>query len=295
MKNKTEISVVIPAYNEEKNIGECLSSLLKQSFKDFEIIVVDDGSQDKTKEIVKKYQKNNKNISLIQGEHKGPGASRNLGASRAKGKILAFVDADMVFDKDYLHYLTYSIRKGKSVGTEERHQKASNLDNVWSRCWGAYVTGDRKNSEMKGIVFRAILKKNFMKMGGFDSKFGYADDLTFFFKYDVKPDLADKAVCYHKNPSSLKEVYGQSKWIGSSRAVYHPYLGNKLMLPFIFILGIIAVIPLTLFLFFKKIMTGKFIPKSIKETGILALFSFVRVWGTFIGILRRNIKGINYR
>ena len=80
------ISVVIPTYNEEKDIGLCLSSLKEQSYKNLEVIVVDDGSTDKTREIVKKFKK----IKLIEGEHKGPGFSRNIGARHAKGDILRY-------------------------------------------------------------------------------------------------------------------------------------------------------------------------------------------------------------
>ena len=62
-------SIIIPTYNEEKDISKCLESLENQAFKDFEIIVVDDGSTDKTREIVRKFKK----VKLIKGKHKGPG------------------------------------------------------------------------------------------------------------------------------------------------------------------------------------------------------------------------------
>jgi len=294
MKNKLSkalISAVIPAYNEESVIKDCLESLLNQSYKNLEIIVIDDGSIDSTREIVKKFKK----VKLVHGEHKGPGFSRNLGAKIAKGKILVFVDADMAFDKKYIEYLVSPILEGKSIGTEERFQKASNLNNVWSRCWGSYVSGDRKNKENKGIVFRAILKSKFLEMGGFDSKYGYADDLTFFFKYGVLSDLADNALCFHKNPESLEEIYKQSRWIGASRFVYYPILGKKAAFPLIFILGIPALIPLTFYLFLRRILTKRFIPEKPEDLISLLLFSFVKVYGTFVGILRRNLKGFNYR
>ncbi|MCW8966769.1 MAG: glycosyltransferase family 2 protein, partial [Candidatus Pacearchaeota archaeon] len=96
----TKLSIVIPVYNEEKYIGKCLESLNKQTYKNFEIIIIDDGSTDKTVEIIKKFD-----VHLIKGKHKGTAFSRNLGAKSAKGEILIFIDADMTFDKDYLKNL----------------------------------------------------------------------------------------------------------------------------------------------------------------------------------------------
>lgn len=287
------VSVVIPTYNEEKDIRDCLDSLLKQSYKNIEIIIVDDGSTDKTREIVTTYSKNK--VKLIEGMHKGPGFSRNLGAKQAKGVILVFVDADMFFDRDYIKNLTLPILHGKSIGTEERYQKASNLDKVWSRCWGSYVTGDRKNKDMKGIVFRAILKSKFFEMGGFDPKLGYADDLTFYFKHHVIPDLAENAICYHKNPSTPKEIYKQSVWIGKSRFLYYSLLGKRMLFPFIALLGVIALIPLSFYVFIKRILTRRFVPANIGEIFVLLAFSFIRVYGTFVGILKRNLRPIVYR
>src|SRR3972149_5566353 len=100
-----KISVIIPTYNETSVIGECLRSLSKQSYKDFEIIVVDDGSTDSTFQSASKFQIPNSKFQILHGEHLGAGAARNLGASHAKGEILVFVDADMTFDRDFLRNL----------------------------------------------------------------------------------------------------------------------------------------------------------------------------------------------
>ena len=59
-------------------------------------------------------------------------------------------------------------------------------------------------------------KNKFIEMEGFDPRYGYADDQTFFLKYGIKPEIARGAVCYHDNPETLKEVYKQSRWIGAS-------------------------------------------------------------------------------
>ncbi|MFQ5531901.1 MAG: glycosyltransferase [Candidatus Nanoarchaeia archaeon] len=211
MRNKT-VSVIIPTYNEERDISECLNSLKKQALKNLEIIVVDDGSKDKTIERIKKF----KRIKIIKGQHKGPGFSRNLGARSAKGDILVFIDADMVFDKDYLKNLINPLIKNKKIiGATHDFEIANNVDNIWSKCWGK-IRVSKENAKKDSKVFRAIRKDKFLSFGGFDPKYGYADDQTFWFKYKIKPTVAKNTTCYHKNPETLKEVYKQSRWIGAS-------------------------------------------------------------------------------
>lgn len=95
-----KISVVMPAYNAEEYISESIESVLKQSFEDFELIIVDDGSTDNTVEIIKSF-KNNK-IVLIQKEHNGIVDSLNIGIKRATGKYIARMDADDIMHIDRL-------------------------------------------------------------------------------------------------------------------------------------------------------------------------------------------------
>ena len=210
MNKSPHLSVVIPTYNEEKDIGFCIESLNKQSFGNFEIIIVDDGSTDKTKEILSKFKK----VKIISGQHKGPGFSRNLGAKSARGKILIFIDADMTFDKDYLKNLTAPFKDKSIIGTTHDYEVVENIKNIWSRCWGRVRVSKEEAKDVK--IFRAIRKDKFLKLGGFDPQYGYADDQTFWFKYKIKPVVAKNATCYHRNPETLKGVYKQSRWIGAS-------------------------------------------------------------------------------
>lgn len=204
-----DASVIIPTYNEYRDIGECLESLMHQSFKNFEVIVVDDGSTDRTVEIAKKFK-----VRIIKGKHKGPGFSRNLGAMQSKAKILVFVDADMTFEKDYLKNLLSPILSNKALGTTHELEIVKNVRNIWSRCWGRIRVSKKEAENVK--IFRAIRKSDFLRMGGFDPKYGYADDQTFWYKYKIKPIVAKDTICYHKNPETLNAVYKQSSWIGAS-------------------------------------------------------------------------------
>lgn len=206
-----KVSVIIPVYNEEDVIRQCLASLAKQSYKDIEVILVDDGSTDSTTQVVN-------NWKLLRQEHKGPGAARNLGASHSKGKILVFVDSDMTFDKDFIKQLVAPIVKGAVKGTFSKEEYVANPDNIWSQCWGineGWEEGRRhtKNYPDTQKVFRAILKTEFDRVGGF-SLTGYTDDWTLSEKLGYLAVNAPGAKFYHKNPDSLMEVFKQARWIG---------------------------------------------------------------------------------
>lgn len=92
------ISVILPAYNREKFIEDCITSVLNQTYTDFEVLVVDDGSKDSTVEIVERLRNKDSRIKLIQASHKGVSSARNLALENAKGEYIFFMDSD-----DYIH------------------------------------------------------------------------------------------------------------------------------------------------------------------------------------------------
>lgn len=213
-----KLSVIIPTYNESKDIAECLESLDTQTYKDFEVIIVDDGSTDQTIEIVKNYHPHSFKMMLLNQRHLGPALARNLGAKKAQGEILIFVDADMTFDKKFLEKLTLPIRNKKTNGTFSKDEFVKNWENPWARLWNQNDNLPAKRRLPKNYpntqkVFRAILKKEFEKVNGF-TKGGYTDDWTLSQKLGYEATVADDAFFYHKNPSSLKEAYKHAKWVG---------------------------------------------------------------------------------
>lgn len=94
MINNPTISVVISVYNGEKYLSEAIESVLNQTYKDFEFIIINDGSTDNSLEIIKKYQNQDERIVLISRENKGLVSSLNEGIEKAKGKYIARMDAD---------------------------------------------------------------------------------------------------------------------------------------------------------------------------------------------------------
>lgn len=89
-----KVSVIIPIYNEEKNIAECLESVIKQTLKEIEVICVDDGSNDNSVQVIKKYCLAYPWIRLILQKNQGAGVARNNALSQAKGQFVCFLDAD---------------------------------------------------------------------------------------------------------------------------------------------------------------------------------------------------------
>lgn len=125
-----KVSVIIPAYNAERNLQECLLSLQEQTFKDFEVIVVDDGSLDKTGDIASKYAR-----VVRADKNLGVGRARNLGAKEAKAEILAFTDADVVLPKGWLAKIIEDMR----------------IHNV--KCVGGGYSGSLGNSFMERFAY----------------------------------------------------------------------------------------------------------------------------------------------
>lgn len=281
----SRVSIVIPAYNEENDISECIKSLINQSYKDFEIIIIDDGSTDRTREVVRQFKK----VKIIEGAHKGPGFSRNLGAQSSRGDILIFIDSDMTFDKDYLKNLIRPILANKKIiGTTHDYEIVLNTNNIWSRCWGRIRVSKEDARDIK--IFRAIRKSKFFEMGGFDPQYGYADDQTLWFKHKIKPEVAKNTTCYHKNPETLKAVYKQSRWIGASidNRILDIHI-IKYLVPFILVIASPIIIPvLSVKRCYKNADFRIFFPWMLT-------FMIARYFGTISGLFRKIYLKKNYR
>ena len=107
------VTVIIPAYNAEKYIGKCIESVLGQSWQNFEILVIDDGSTDGTGKVVKDYVKQDARVKYVKQKNMGVAKTRNKGVKMAEGEFVAFIDNDDYIDKDYLEKLRP--REGEEV------------------------------------------------------------------------------------------------------------------------------------------------------------------------------------
>ena len=114
MENIFKVSVIIPVYNAAEFLRQGLDSLLKQTLRDIEIICVNDGSSDKSLEILKEYEKKDNRIKVIDQKNQGAGAARNNGMAIAQGEYLAFLDADDFFEENMLEE-SYNVAEAKEA------------------------------------------------------------------------------------------------------------------------------------------------------------------------------------
>lgn len=99
------ISVIIPVYNVERYLEECLNSLQHQTYTDIEVVLVNDGSTDNSKTICKRYCEEDSRFLLINQKNQGQSVARNVGVAASKGEFIAFVDSDDIIQKNYLEKL----------------------------------------------------------------------------------------------------------------------------------------------------------------------------------------------
>ncbi|MEK6875337.1 MAG: glycosyltransferase [Nanoarchaeota archaeon] len=204
MKNLV-FSFIIPAHNEEKVIGSSLESIKKQeSKKNYEIIVINDGSKDKTLEIVKKY----KDVRLINFKDGHSAAfARNRGAEKAKGEYLIFLDADQILENGFLDKLNMVVGERKFNVAAFRIHSAS-PKSIFQRGWHAY----RKYNKCAAII---IKRKLFNEIKYREDLFYVEDDVLFEEAIKRGNKLEETgAFVYHIDPKTLKDYWRQRKWQG---------------------------------------------------------------------------------
>lgn len=135
------VSIIIPMYNAEDYIDFCIKSLLEQTYKDLEIIMVDDGSIDRTYEICNEYKEKNRNIKIIKKENGGAADARNIGIANATGDYYTFVDSDDFIDKNYIERIVKIIEKEKCdiVITNLQKVQRRNIKKIYNKKIKKYI------------------------------------------------------------------------------------------------------------------------------------------------------------
>lgn len=123
-----EISIIIPAYNEEKNIARCLNSVLAQTFESFEAICIDDGSTDNTTEIIKSFAEKDERIILLKNPDKGVSSARNFGIENAKGNYIGFVDSDDFIQPQMYEFLYRAVTENNCDFSVCKYKKTSEIE-----------------------------------------------------------------------------------------------------------------------------------------------------------------------
>lgn len=170
-----KLSVVIPAYNEESYLPSCLQSLQNQTFRDFEIIVVDNNSTDKTAEIATQHGAN-----IIHEPIKGVGAARKKGFAQARGDIIISTDADCTFPPDWLEKITHAFKNPSIIavyGTTIIEDPS-----IWKRQLSYYMMSifyqinDWLNKKQFQGSNSAVRKTAYTKTTGYNASLGALED-----------------------------------------------------------------------------------------------------------------------
>jgi|GEM_PF-3234342 len=192
------ISVIIPLYNKELFIKATLLSVLNQTFSDYEIIIINDGSTDTSFDVATKALKGSNNHTLISQENKGLSATRNIGITHAKGEIIALLDADDLWDNSYLEevktlYLNYP--EAALFGTDylEKYTDSNVLEPAKN------ITPNLKNTTFIVKNFFKInlhqpiitpssfsFKRTIFEDTTFNEAIDFAEDVEFFIKSNIR-------------------------------------------------------------------------------------------------------------
>ena len=171
-----KVSVVIPDYNASKTIDLCLSSILNQDFSDYEVIVVDDGSTDDTREKVKKYP-----VRLISIPYEGTSVARNTGFRASKGDILIFLDSDCVAKKDLIVKLIEPLKNPK-IGVVQAWWEVANQGRLVPALTYKTYEYFTRNLEYLDFLWSycfAIRRELVQKVGMFDVGWTRMEDVAF--------------------------------------------------------------------------------------------------------------------
>lgn len=216
------ISIIIPVYKAEKTLSKCLNSVVEQTYTNFELILVDDGSPDTSGAICDQWAMQDERIRVIHQENKGVSAARNRGLDEARGEYIVFVDSDDRVGKDYLLNLYSALCLDQGIGLivmgasvyneDEQLQNELVLPNVFlakkdfGRAFGDYSLQRFGYPWAKLYLLDAIRKNNLR----FDVRICCLEDLYFMYQYLLICDylvLGDKSdYIYVKHLNSLSTV-----------------------------------------------------------------------------------------
>ena len=213
-----EISVIIPAYNEEQYLHDCLNSILDLNYpkEKYEIIVVDNGSTDNTVSIAI----NLSDQVILFPEGRTIAAVRNKGASVAKGKILAFLDADCLVAPNWLE-AAVELLTGSLIGVVGARPIAPEKGSTWVQRARASVLVKSKNTRVSWLSSGNFIVKAelFQQAGGFDEKLETAEDVDLSFRLNRITTIlySPKIIVLHlREPRTLLEFFKKEVWHGKS-------------------------------------------------------------------------------
>ena len=247
-------SIIVPVFNRPDEVDELLQSLVGQTLKDFEVVIVEDGSEKPCKDVCDKYA-GKIDLKYFMKKNSGPGQSRNYGAERANGEYLIVLDSDVVLPEDYLKAVDDELRREPADafgGPDCAHDSFTETQKAISYSMTSFFTtggirgGKKKLDKFYPRSFNMGIRRDvYMRLGGF-SKMRFGEDIDFsirIFKAGCRCRLFPKAWVWHKRRTDMRKFFRQVYNSGIARVnLYKKYPESlKLvhLLPMVFTVGVI--------------------------------------------------------
>lgn len=251
-------SIIVPVYNRPDEVDELLGSLAEQTEKDFEVIIVEDGSSVTCEKVCNGY-KATLDIHYFMKENSGPGQSRNYGVARAKGEYVIILDSDVVLPPGYIESVSDELEKAPADafgGPDKAHSSFTDIQKAISYSMTSFfTTGGIRGSKKKKLdkfyprSFNMGVRRDvYNKLGGF-SKMRFGEDIDFsirIFKAGCKCRLFPESWVWHKRRTDFRKFFRQVYNSGIARInLYKKYPESlKLvhLLPMVFTVGVLGLV-----------------------------------------------------
>lgn len=204
MKEEIKVSIIVPVYNAEKYIKRCIKSLIEQTYKNIEIILINDGSKDDSLSILRDFQSRDDRIILINQCNRGPSSARNIGIEKSIGDYIAFIDAD---DSIELNYMEKMVKYAYRLNTDMvacDYKEIRVEGEIPSNIFTFINDGEAYNCDLKcigevlcgrgGLVWGKLLKSSIIKEEKitFDESIGMCEDLLFTLEFIKNTKVVSK-------------------------------------------------------------------------------------------------------
>ncbi|RNL53996.1 glycosyltransferase [Pedobacter jejuensis] len=317
-------SIIIPLYNRPQEIDELLFTLTKQTYLQFEVLVIEDGSTDNAKSIVESYS-NKLDIKYFYKPNEGQGFTRNYGFERAKGDYFVIFDSDCLIPADYLeivkNYL-YEHDLDAYGGPDAAHESFTPVQKAISYAMTSPFTtgGIRGNKKHVGQFHprsfnMGVSREVWEKVGGFIlTRLG--EDIEYSIRIHesgFRIGLIPEAKVYHKRRTSFSQFYKQLHFFGRARVNIYKHFPKELKLvhffPAVFTIGFICTILCNIFyqplaivgnfillLFFLLIFFHSWaVNKSIKVAFLSIISSFIQLTAYGLGFIQDLFKRVVFK
>lgn len=304
-------SVVIPVYNRPDEVDELLQSLCSQTYRNFEVVVVEDGSAIPCKQVVDKYAEA-LDVHYFEKPNSGPGQTRNYAAERSRGEYLLILDSDCILPETYLAAVEVELQREPADafgGPDRAHDSFSDVQKAINYAMTSFFTtggirgGKKKMDKFYPRSFNMGVRAEVYKaLGGF-SAMRFGEDIDFsirIFKGGYRCRLFPEAWVWHKRRTDLKKFFKQVHNSGIARIDLYKKYPESLkvvhLLPAVFTVGVVLVLlvalicpwSLLLLALFAIIifMDASICNKSVKIGGLSVIAAFIQLTGYGSGFLR---------